>query len=218
MATLLILSLLFLPTTLLGQTLPSLDMETTQPPRRPKPEEVAPIAQKGEKVVVFAKENIRRCHKITRNLLELKAINTRYLPQHPVAHALEEVLGKYSTEFIVHGEAILLRRISKKEELPYISFKLKDNKKRGVIIATKTQTPPPADSYIDVKFIPGKDNKKDKPHTVANKLRVIASEIANLEYYFVTLEATPETSLKLLLKWKSGSYELYPSANKGDNK
>ena len=162
-------------------------------------------APKRMEVVVYSHENIRKHSRIEAKWLRCKDVEERFLPRQAYFSTFDEVVGKYAKSHIYMGEPILRRRVAKKADIPYLALKLEDPKKRAVTLRLFDQEPPLIGGRVDLLL----DDK-----IIGKSLRVLAVQKLR-EGYFISLEASPAVSLKLLLAQKKGKLNWRPA--KGTN-
>ena len=162
-------------------------------------------APKRMEVVVYSQENIRKHSCIETKWLRCISVEERFLPHQAYFSSLEDVVGKYAKCDIYMGEPVLRRIVAKKADIPYLSLKLKDPKKRAVTLRLFEQEPPPNESKIDL-LLDGKIVGENLRTLTMQKLRV---------GFFISLEASPALSLKLLLAQKKGRLKWRSATVKG---
>lgn len=180
------------------------------------------VATPNKVGIVVAIEQIEKNERITEDKLQIVQVEESNVQPQSVKNK-EDVIGKIATALIVKDEQILSHRlVSEKEEITYVSRKLKEGYRAvsvGVNINQSVTNLIEPEDEVDViltKTIKGVGaESKVVSEFILKKARVLAvgrkmvnpedSEEPYVEYSSVTLELKPEDALKLVNSSQEGN-------------
>ncbi|CAG9609225.1 Flp pilus assembly protein CpaB [Pseudoneobacillus rhizosphaerae] len=180
------------------------------------------VATPNKVGIVVASEQIGKNERITEEKLQIVQVEESNVQPQSIKN-IEDVIGKIATAMIVKDEQILSHRlISEKEEITYVSRKLKEGYRAvsvGVNINQSVTNLIEPEDEVDViltKTIKGVGvESKVVSEFILKKARVLAvgrkmvnpedTEEPYVEYSSVTLELNPEDALKLVNSSQEGN-------------